>query len=253
LGREAPSSVNEHVDRLVEGFRDLLGDNLRGIYLHGSLALGCFNPACSDIDALVVVEEPLDTDTKLLVADLLLRVSCAPYPVELHVLTQNQLDDWHHPSPFEVHYGELHREAFALDPLTALQAMASTDRDLAPHVAIAREAGIALSGPSREEVFPEVPLADFRDALGSDLAWARDVRSALYGVLSPCRAWATLESGTLHSKASGAAWALERLPEDLKPIVEAALASYTGAGDQIDFDERARLRLIDFIEARLPQ
>jgi streptomycin 3"-adenylyltransferase len=56
LGRETPRSVDEQVDRLVAGFRDILGDNLHGIYLHGSLALGCFNPARSDIDVLVVVD-----------------------------------------------------------------------------------------------------------------------------------------------------------------------------------------------------
>ena len=253
MGREAPRSVDEQVGRLVVGFRGVLGDNLHGIYLHGSLALGCFNPARSDIDVLVVVDEPLDTDTKLLVADLLLHVSCAPYPVELHVLTRNQLDDWRHPSPFEAHYGESHREAFALDPVTALQTMSPTDLDLAAHVTIAREAGIAVIGPPRDEVFPEVPFADYRDALGTDLVWARDVRSALYGILSPCRVWATLETGALHSKASGAAWALERLPDDLKPLVENALASYTGAGEPIDFDESTRQRLLDYIEARLPQ
>jgi Domain of unknown function (DUF4111)/Nucleotidyltransferase domain len=238
---------------LVEGFRDILGDNLRGIYLHGSLALGCFNPARSDIDVLVVMAEPLDTDTKLLVADLLLHVSCAPYPVELHVLTRSQLNDWRHPSPFEMHYGESHRETLALDPLTALQTMSSTDRDLAAHVTIAREAGIAVIGPPSEEVLPKVPFAHYRDALGTDLTWARGVRSALYGILSPCRVWATLETGALHSKASGAAWALERLPDDLKPLVKTALASYTGAGESIDFDESARQRLLDYIEARLPE
>lgn len=238
---------------MVEGCRDILGDKLRGVYLHGSLALGCFNPARSDIDVLVVVDEPLDTDTKLLVADLLLHVSSAPYPVELHVLTGNQLEDWRHPSPFESHYSEMHREALALDPVTALQMMSSTDRDLAAHVTIARDTGIAVFGPPSEEVFPDIPFEHYRDALGTDLAWARDVRSALYGILTPCRVWATLETGALHSKASGAAWALERLPEDLKPLVETALASYTGAGEPIDFDEDTRQRLLDYVEARLPQ
>ena len=36
---------------------ELLGSHLHGVYLHGSLALGCFSPR-GDIDVLVVVNEP---------------------------------------------------------------------------------------------------------------------------------------------------------------------------------------------------
>ena len=40
-------------------YQDILGDNLCGIYLHGSLAFGCFNWAKSDIDFLVVVYDEI--------------------------------------------------------------------------------------------------------------------------------------------------------------------------------------------------
>ena len=224
-----------------------------GVYAHGSLALGSFSPARSDLDVLAVVDEALDTDAKLLVADLLLRVSCAPYPIELHVLTRAQLRTWRHPSPFELHYGEGHREGFALDPLNRLATMSATDADLAAHLTIARKASIALVGPPPADVFPEVPFDDYREALGTDLEWARTVRSALYGILSPCRVWATLATGEVHSKTSGASWALDRLPEDMRPLVQAALTSYTGAGESIEVDEAARQRLLDYIEAQLPK
>jgi streptomycin 3"-adenylyltransferase len=253
LGREAPRSVSEQVDRLVEGLRDVLGARLRGVYVHGSLALGCFNSARSDVDLLVAVDRSLDTDTKLLLADLLLRVSCAPHAVELHVLSNAQLEQWTHPSPFEFHYGESHREAYALEPIHCLEAMPETDADLAAHVTIARHAGIAVLGPPSEAMFPVVPFDDYRCALGTDLEWARTVRSALYGILSPCRVWATLATGEVQSKASGARWALERLPHDLTTLVETALASYTGAGEPIEVDETQRQRLLDYIEAQIRQ
>ena len=41
---------------LVEAAKGAFGANLTGVYLHGSLAMGCFNPKKSDIDLLVVVE-----------------------------------------------------------------------------------------------------------------------------------------------------------------------------------------------------
>ena len=58
---------------------------------------------------------------------------------------------------------------------------------------------------------------------------------------------ATLETGEVHSKATGAAWALGRLPADLRPLVARALASYTGAGEPIEVDEDERRRLIDYV------
>jgi len=250
---EASAVVRTQLASLVDGLRSALGERVLGVYVHGSLALGSFSPARSDLDVLAVVDEALDTDAKLLVADLLLRVSCAPYPIELHVLTRAQLRTWRHPSPFELHYGEGHREGFALDPLDRLATMSATDADLAAHLTVARKAGIALVGPPPADVFPEVPFDDYREALGSDLEWARTVRSALYGILSPCRVWATLATGEVHSKTSGASWALDRLPEDMRPLVQAALTSYTGAGESIEVDEAARQRLLDYIEAQLPK
>jgi len=236
---------------LQKGVTGILGDAVVGIYAHGSLALGCFNEARSDIDLLVVVARPLELEEKLALIDLLLRVSAAPYGIELHVLSTEQLEHWRHPSPFELHYGETHREALAFEPVAALERMSPTDADLAPHVKIARAAGIPLAGPPPETVFPEVPWEDYADALRRDLEWTRASRSALYGVLSPCRAWASLESGEVHSKATGAKWALGRLPPDLRPQVERALAGYTGGGEAIELDAEERRRLQAYIEEQV--
>ena len=44
--------------------REILGENLAGIYLHGSAAMGCFHPRKSDLDLLAVVQHPLDDTCK---------------------------------------------------------------------------------------------------------------------------------------------------------------------------------------------
>jgi hypothetical protein len=243
--------VRAQLGELTTGFRAVLGDGLVGIYAHGSLALGCFSEARSDIDVLVVSGRSLTEDDKLAVVDLFLHVSLSPYPVEAHVLTTEQLRDWRHPSPFELHYGEVHRDGYAFDPLGTLAGMTEGDPDLAAHLTVARAAGIPVIGPAPGELFPRVPQADLRDALLRDLEWSRNVRSALYGVLSPCRIWAALETGEVQSNATGAAWALERLPSDLRPLVAQALASYTGAGEPIEVDEDERRRLIDYVSERV--
>ena len=49
---------------IVRESREILKDNLIGVYLHGSLAMGCFNPKLSDVDFIVVVERKLSVDEK---------------------------------------------------------------------------------------------------------------------------------------------------------------------------------------------
>ena len=41
------------VQRFVSQSRLILGENLVGVYLHGSAVMGCFNPAKSDLDFIV--------------------------------------------------------------------------------------------------------------------------------------------------------------------------------------------------------
>jgi predicted nucleotidyltransferase len=231
---------------------EALGDDLVGVYVHGSLALGCFNEARSDVDVVVVTARPLTEDERFAIADLFLRISARPYGIEAHVVTTDQLRPWRYPPPYDFHYSESHRERLALDPEVALERPTEGDPDLAAHVDVVRARGVTLLGPPPLALFPEVPRADLEDALRRDLKWCRSARSALYGVLSPCRVWAALETGELHSKASGAEWALPRLPAALRPPVERALASYRGAGEPIELDEEERQRLLDYIEGRLP-
>jgi hypothetical protein len=41
------------------------------------------------------------------------------------------------------------------------------------------------------------------------------------------------------------------LPADLRPLMERALASYTGVGDPTQVDEDEQQRLIDFVNERV--
>ena len=48
---------------ISEKYNKLLGKNLVGIYVHGSIAFGCFNWDKSDIDFIVVINEPVPQQT----------------------------------------------------------------------------------------------------------------------------------------------------------------------------------------------
>lgn len=243
----APAPLREQVEGLAADFAALLGDALAGAYIHGSLALGCFNPRRSDVDLLFVTRRSLEPDERAAAGRLLLASSTVPAKLEAHVLTDAQLRPWRHPAPFELHYGESARERFERGDF----GVPGRDRDLAAHVWIARRAGIALIGPPSERVFPDVPHGDYADALLADLAWCRTVRQLDYGVLSASRIWATLSGGGLQSKDTGASWALEQAPERFRPLVRTALERYRGDSSEATLDEPEVRAYIAYVEERV--
>lgn len=145
--------IPEQARAIAEQIHALLGDDLVGVYLHGSFALGCGNPNRSDLDVLVVARRPL-TAAKREAFLAFLRGTYEqpswPRPVELSVLTESELRPWRHPAPYDFH----------LSPGTVSRP--GLDPDLAAHITVTRRAGNALVGPPPEEVFPEVPRRDDR-------------------------------------------------------------------------------------------
>ncbi len=51
--------VNEVLRSLSTGMAHILGENLVGVYLTGSLSYGDFNPESSDIDLLTILKNPV--------------------------------------------------------------------------------------------------------------------------------------------------------------------------------------------------
>lgn len=60
------------IRRLCEALSDALGENLTGIYLHGSAAMGCFSWTTGDVDCLVVTAAPLGIAAKAAMIDICL-------------------------------------------------------------------------------------------------------------------------------------------------------------------------------------
>src|SRR5262249_37897529 len=135
-----PRAVETQVNTLCMHLQVLLETNLIGIYLHGSLAMSCFNPDRSDIDLLVVTARGMSIETKRLAVQLLLRSSMAPNPIEISFLVEQQMHPFEHPLPFDLHYGESHREQYrqALISGEWMQWNDETkrDNDLAAHLTV---------------------------------------------------------------------------------------------------------------------
>jgi predicted nucleotidyltransferase len=158
---EVPAAVREQLDRLTRDLRDALADELVGVYLHGSLVLGCFNPQRSDIDVIAVTRRAITGEKRNALGALMLRSSGqkerprqAPFPLEMSLLTAEQLRPWRYPTPFDFHYGESQRRRFTAGEFNPLWA---EDYDLAAHVTVLREAGVTLLARRSEKPFRSFP------------------------------------------------------------------------------------------------
>ena len=233
-----PEPAASLVERLAAELPDLLGPNLVGLYVYGSLAFGCYNPARSDVDVLVVTRRRIAPEARDPLAGFLhpLRES-----LEITFLTRAQLDPWRYPSPFDYHLSG------------SSEAHDGTTVDLAAEVANAREKSVALIGPPAQELLPEVPVEDYLDCLAHDIRWARARADIpVYMVLNCCRALAFARTRRLMSKAEGGEWGVRELPGSYSPLAEQALAAYRsepGDGDDFDLDEV--LRFTEWVEVQL--
>jgi predicted nucleotidyltransferase len=241
---DAPPDVRGQVERLVVLIRAHVGDDLVGIYLHGSLAMGCFNAGRSDVDLVVVSERRMSIATKWRIAQVLLRLSGAPSPIEISFLERAALTAWRHPAPFDLHYSETWRRRYEEDLESGAwkdwNRSPEHDADLAAHLTVTKARGVTLWGRPIVEILPDVPEDDCVASLLEDLEWARGREGVAPDtrLLNLCRVLGYLRSGRILSKDEGGAWALEWAPQPLRAAIHQALLVYRGeaAVESIEYD-----------------
>jgi predicted nucleotidyltransferase len=242
--------IREQLGALVVTFLDVLESRLTGIYLHGSLAMGCFNSDLSDIDLLIRVRDPLDQRTRRRIVSLLLDLSGNPSPIELSILSDADLFPWCYPTPYTLHFSEDWRQRFEAGEDQPAERL---DPDLAAHITVLRARGVALLGPPVSEVFPQVPEADYLDSILRDYEWARARlhQNPVYAVLNMARVLRYLTDGMIVSKLEAGVWALDVLPQDVQPLVLAAVRYYQGECDRFDAAKEDIERYTSEVEKRL--
>ena len=215
---------------IAREYHAVLGDALTGVYAHGSMAFGCYNPSESDMDFLVVVErEPTDVQKQHLLEILLYLDEFAPAKgFEMSVVLAADCAAPVHPVPFCLHFSNAHKEACRKDMPAYIQRMKGTDPDLAAHFTVTRAVGKAVWGKPVEEVFAPVPREAYLDSIRADVAEAVEDVAAnpVYVILNLCRVLAAIRDGAVLSKAQGGAWGLENLPPEHHGVIRAALEAY---------------------------
>lgn len=242
----------ELFDRFVSLCREAFTENLTGVYLHGSMAMGCFNPEKSDLDLLVAVKEEPSDESKLAFMQELVRLNeQAPAKgIEMSIVTEAAVKPFGYPTPFVLHFSPMHLGWFRGDPGGYIANMKGVDRDLAAHCTVLLRRGIVLWGAPIPEVFGEVPKAAYLDSIRQDVAGAAEeiLEDPLYITLNLCRVLAYAREGLVLSKQEGGLWGLSHLPEAHRPLIELALGCYASGNTMSVNEEAARTFAEDLLK-----
>jgi predicted nucleotidyltransferase len=189
---------------------EVLGTRLVGVYVHGSAALGGFDPARSDVDVLVVSERALSHRQKVALARSLSEAAlpCPAKGLELSVVTQETALRPSAEPGYELHLTTAPDDAKVVDGRGR-----DGDPDLVLHFAVCVAAGqLVGSGLPIHEAFGVVAPGLIAAQLVHELQWAAQCVPDEYAVLNACRAWKFTEDGSLVSKIEGGEWARATSP-----------------------------------------
>ena len=229
--------ISDHAYKLkgiTELFQTVLEDNLVGIYLHGSLAMGGFNPEQSDIDLLIVVQDAISQQLKLDIAQKLLIVEedlIYGNGLELSILLQKDINPFVYPTPFEFHYSAHHREKYRTD--THYICGGDTDTDIAAHIFVTYHRGLTLYGKQISAVFAPIDPHLYIQSLLLDIEHVSTdiIDSPVYYTLNLCRILLFLQEHTVSSKKEGGEWGISALPSTYSELIRNCLDMYSGSID----------------------
>lgn len=223
----------------------VLGDNLIGVYLHGSVAFGCFIWENSDIDFLVVTEKEPDFNQKKDIIKFLLESdkNGPEKGFEVSFVLAEHCRNFVYPTPYQLHFSNGHKEKYLADIDGHIRKLQGTDKDLAAHFTVTNRVGITFYGMEKNKVFSPVPKEFYLDSIKFDIENAVEdiTEDSVYLTLNLCRVLAYIQDNVVISKADGGLWGVKNIPQ-YKNIIETAYKRYTD-GDKTDFDNN---KLIEF-------
>lgn len=207
--------VNSIMDNITNKFSEILGDTLIGIYLHGSVAFGCYNPFESDIDFIVVTKTAPDFEQKKEIISFILDIndSVGGKGIEMSFVLERDCIDFTYPTPYQLHFSEYHKPFYINDIDGHIEKLQGTDKDLAAHFTVINSVGITLYGKDKEQIFSPVPKEYYLDSIKFDIESARDdiLDNPMYIILNLCRIYAYMQDNLILSKKDGGKWGMENI------------------------------------------
>jgi hypothetical protein len=234
--------VNAALNALRTGVHAVLGENLVGLYVHGSLANGGFEPRRSDIDFIAATNGELPPQTIEALAAMHAALATTPHLTPEARDWVRKMEGSYIPRAHLRRYDPAHARhpALRVDGSFGVDFHAS---DWVIQRYVLRERGIALYGPDPRTLIDPIAPADLRRAargileewwapMLDDLYRLPEAEYQAYAVLTMCRSLYTLERADVASKAAAAHWAQAQLGPPLAGLIEQALQ--WGHGDPFD-------------------
>jgi hypothetical protein len=246
--------VNAVLHALLSGVRTVLGNHFVGLYVHGSLAGGDFDPQRSDIDFVVVTADELPSEMLPALEAMHARITASG------LRWATKLEGPYIPQQALRRYDP----TYAQHPSIGVGGHFSVDQHGSDWIIqrhVIREQGIAIAGPAPRTLIDPVLPNDLRRAVLATLRewWSPQLQDPArlysreyqaYAVLTMCRAFYTLQHGTVVPKPIAARWAQEALGKHWAALIGRALAWPHDAGSD---DVNETLDLIQYTLERSQQ
>ena len=244
-----PSAVAGTLRSLTGALDGILGANLVGVYLYGSLTQLAFAPARSDIDCLVVVRRDLTHAQFLKLRTWLAQAAIAdPWipRLQMQVLVKGKLLRADTRGCL-YQFGVLRRSGSDGNPIIWMNVLGS---------------GLTLCGPAPATFLPPINSQMLFKALVREIAYLRAEIGApaskwrelpfyrTYAVLTLCRIlYSYRKNGVVVSKPRAARWALRALPTRWHSLIRGAVASDRRKRPTLALPRIARF--IEYVDAQL--
>jgi hypothetical protein len=218
--------------KLPDALTHLLGTNLVGLYVYGSVLEATFDPARSDVDCIAVTERALtDVECRQLNDWLAEAATAEPWVRRLQmaflikgtVLAEDS-------RACLLQFGVLKRSGSDGNPIIWKDFF---------------ERGRTLRGAAPESFLPRITPEIFRQALireggylreelsiKPDSEWRDDLSYRVYAVLTLCRILYSVRTGKVAAKAQAARWALDQVPPDWHDLIHRALENGESGGPE---------------------
>ena len=224
-------NINELMVEVNKWIKEILKDNYVGVYFHGSLRLGSFNPNKSDLDFIIVVKNKLDYKTKEQIWDKMLE-NKKLFPkkgFEFSVVLEENCKNIKHPIPYELHGSESWIDRYKKDKTLVINDDYKVDPDLASHFNVINVPNESMDfGKPSNEVFAKVPKEYIIDSNYRDTLECVDeiTNNPVYCILNLCRFYALIKDDLTLSKYDGGKWALENMNSKYNEVIKKAMNDY---------------------------
>jgi len=221
-------TIDALLQDLLARVQAVLGDQFVGMYLHGSLAAGDFEPGRSDIDFVVATTSELSAELVAALRAMHARLTASGGP------WASRLEGSYIPRAALRRYDPAHASHPALRVDGSFD-VDHHDSDWVLQRYVLREYGITLAGPPPQALVDPVGPDEMRQAARgilrewwlpqlSDTSRLQSGEYQAYAVLTMCRALYTLQHGAVASKPVAARRAQEELGPPWAALIAEALA-----------------------------